>query len=115
MGRQLYPYAQVGRPAVRVRAAWTVLKTRQCKLSDVGLVRRIRVGDALTDTSYAVVFSQRAILQNGTLLRSLSAIPYGSGPNCRRVYKLANPKAWHSKLEQAEALFQSLVRRGGRK
>ena len=115
MGRQLYPSAQVGRPAVRVKATWTVLKTRQCKLSDVGLIRRTRVSGGLTDTSYAVVFSQRPILQNGTWLRSVSAIPYGSGPNCRRVHKLANPKTWHSSLAQAEGLFQSLVRRGGKK
>lgn len=113
MGRQLYPYAQVGRPANRVTARWNVLDIRRCKLSYVGLIERSRTSIDLTDTSYAVVFSRNPILPNGTLLRTLYAIPYRSGPKCKRPCKAANPKAWHSNLGDAEGKFRALVRRGG--
>lgn len=114
MGRQLYPYAQVGRPAERVVAQWSVLKVRRCKRGNVALIQRTRTTKTMSDTSYAVVFSQKAILANGVMLRAMEAIPYGAGPNCRRPCKAKSPEAWHSRLCDAEAKYRALVRLGGR-
>lgn len=114
MGKQHYPYAQVGRPAERVAARWSVLEVRRCKLSNVALIERTRTTKTMSDTSYAVVFSRKPILANGVLLRATDAIPYGSGPNCRRPCKARSPEAWHSRRSEAEAKFRTLVRRGGR-
>lgn len=114
MGKQRYPYAQVGRPAQRVTTQWAVMDVRRCARSNVALIQRTRTTEAMSDTSYAVVFSRKAIVSNGVFLRAMDAIPYGSGPNCRRSCKARDLRAWHSNRAEAERKFIALVRRGGR-
>ena len=113
MGKQRYPHTQVGRPAERVTAKWELLEVRRCKSSNVALLQRTRTTETLRDTSYAVVFSPKAITANGVVLRATDAIPYGSEPNCRRTCKARSPEAWHSDRAEAEGKFRTLVRRGG--
>jgi hypothetical protein len=78
---------------------------------NVGLIERGRTSAAEVQTGYAVVRSRKPILQNGTLLSAMEAVPFAGGPFC----KCRDPEAWHSSLADAEAKFRSLVRRGGKR
>ena len=113
MRKRRYPYAQVGRPVNRVTAEWVVLQVRRCKKCNVALIERTRTTKAISETSYAVVFSRKPILANGVTLRATNAIPYGSGLGGHPC-KARDARAWHSNRAEAEQKFQSFVRRGGR-
>lgn len=111
MGRQRYPYAQVGRPAQKVPTRWEVLRSHRCKFGYVGLIQRTRTLGDVVETSFAVARSKSPVLGNGALLRPLEAVPYAM--TGRRFCKVRDPEAWHSVFAEAEAKLRSLRRRGG--
>ena len=114
MARQVYPYAQLGRPVQKITAKWTIVDRGRMTKFNVGLVERIRTGGAITgvETSYAVVRSKKPIVAHGVKLRALEAVPYKeSGFRKHDPLKARLPEVWHSSRPDAEAKFDHLTGR----
>lgn len=113
MGRRDHPYAKVGRPVERVTTKWSIIHSGRSGKFNYGLIQRTRTGAvfAKPQVSYAVVRSDKPILQNGTKLRPLEAVDFKSN-GFRKHYpcKAQHPEAWHSSLPKARTKFGMFVK-----
>jgi len=114
--------SKVGRSVLPVKASYTVLSTRQTPRGWVAFVNRKRRYGGQVDDAYMVVRSPHPIASNGSLLMRLPALLHSTERFETRVMRFGrtirtrmdDPRTWFSDLDQAEAAFNRVVRRGGR-